>query len=156
VEVTIRRATAGDQSGITALVRGARLNPRALGWPGFVVAVGPPGIVGVAQIRRHADGGHELASLVVLPDLRGQGIAARMIETLLADANSPTYTLIDQRYLPHFGRWGFRLVEPATLPRSLRQQYRIGRVVTSVASLLRRDRIRIVPLLREVPAKPAG
>jgi N-acetylglutamate synthase-like GNAT family acetyltransferase len=149
MDVTLRRATVGDQAAITALVRRARLNPRGLSWPGFVVARAGADIVGVAQIRPHPDGARELASLVVRPDMRGQGIGTRLVDALLAEVDGPVYTLVDEPYVNHFRRWRFRPVAPAALPSSLRRQYRIGRIVTSVTLVLRMPRVRIVPLLRD-------
>jgi N-acetylglutamate synthase-like GNAT family acetyltransferase len=148
VQVTVRKAAQQDQPAITALVRQARLNPSDLAWPRFMIAETDQEIVGVAQVRLHLDGAHELASLVVQPAVRGQGIATSLIDALLAEECSEVYTLIDRRFRPHFERWGFRVVDPGQLPRSVSRTYRIGRAVTTVASLLRREPIRIVPLKR--------
>jgi N-acetylglutamate synthase-like GNAT family acetyltransferase len=150
VQITVRRAREEDQPVITAMVRGARLNPSGLDWRRFVVAELDGQTVGVAQLRRYSDGATELASLVVDPDKRGHGIATHMIDALLTGEQEPVYTLIDRRFVEHFTRWGFAPVEPSQLPRSVSRGYRIGRVVTAVGSLLRRQRIRIVPLLRPV------
>ena len=92
--------------------------------------------VGVAQLRRHSDGATELASLVVEPEVRGHGIAGRMVDALLIDEQMPVYTLIDRRFADHFTRWGFTPVDPGRLPRSIARVYRIGRVVTAVGSVL--------------------
>jgi len=148
VRVTVRKAGQEDQAAIAALVRQARLNPRDLAWARFVVAETDQEIVGVAQVRLHPDGAHELASLVVQASLRGQGIATALIDALLAEKYGEVYTLIDRRFGPHFERWGFRAVDPGQLPRSVSRIYRVGRAVTTVASLLRREPIRIVPLKR--------
>ena len=146
--VLVRRARAGDQSFITALVRQARLNPAGLYWESFVVAESDGRPVGIAQVRLHQDGTKELASLMVEPAERSHGIATRMVDALLAEETSPVYVLLDRRYADHFARWGFSQVEPADLPRSISRNYRIGRLVTTLGSLVRRQRIRIVPLLR--------
>jgi amino-acid N-acetyltransferase len=148
VEVTVRWAVKADQPHITAMVRRARLNPADLRWERFVIAERDGHPVGVAQLRRHVDGATELASLVVEPECRGRGVAIRMVEALLADEQAPVYTLIDRRFVDHFARWGFARVDPRQLPRSVSRVYRIGRVVTAVGSVLRRQRIQIVPLLR--------
>ena len=71
-----------------------------------------------------------------------------MVDTLLADEQAPVYTLVDRRFVEHFTRWGFAPVDPRELPRSVSRAYRIGRAVTAVGSVARRQRIRIVPLLR--------
>lgn len=150
MSTTVRRATAEEQAAIVALVRGAKLNPSNLRWPGFVVAERDGRIVGVAQLRRHVDGAVELASLVVEPAARGGGVATSMIDTLIAGEKTTIYAIIDGRYIDHFGRWGFSQITPAELPRSVARVYRIGRVVTALASLLRRDRIRLVAIRRSV------
>jgi hypothetical protein len=77
-----------------------------------------------------------------------------MVDTLLADERAPVYTLIDRRFVEHFTRWGFAQVDPSQLPRSVARGYRIGRVVTAVGSVLRRQRIRIVPLLASLRDTP--
>ena len=58
------------------------------------------------------------------------------------------YALIDRRFADHFARWDFRQVGPSELPRSVSRPYLIGRTVSTLGSLLRRQRILIVPLLR--------
>ena len=146
----VRGAREEDQPVISAMVRRARLNPSNLHWERFVIADDGSRTVGVAQLRRHADGATELASLVVEPGVRRQGIAMQMVDALLADERAPVYALIDRRFVEHFTRWGFAPVHPSELPRSVSRGYRIGRVVTAVGSVLRRQRIRIVPLLRRV------
>lgn len=148
MEVSVRPARLEDQPAITAMVRQARLNPRDLQWSRFMVADDGGTIAGVGQIRVYPDGTHELASLVVQPASRGQGVATSLVAALLAADHGEVYTLIDRRYTGHFERWEFREADPAHLPRSLVRVYRIGRIVTGVASVLLRRRIRIVPLKR--------
>ena len=149
--ISVRRATAEDQSVISRLVRAARLNPAGLSWQGFVVAEQDGRLVGTAQLRRHPDGALELASLVVEPPARGAGVATSMVDALLQPESSAVYTIIDRRFAGHFARWGFVPVAPVALPRSVRRTLRIGRIVTGVATALRRPRIRLIPL-----ARPAG
>jgi N-acetylglutamate synthase-like GNAT family acetyltransferase len=150
VRVEIRRATAADQEEIAALVRAARLNTRGLDWPGFVVAAdaGSGDLVGVAQIRVGPDAARELASLVVVPAARGQGVATRLVDALLADPAGVVYAVVDRPYVGHFARWGFAPVAPRELPASVARTYRIGRVVTAMLSPLARRWIRLVPIAR--------
>ena len=151
----IRRATVGDQAAISRLVRQARLNPRGLDWRRFVMAEAGGAPIGVAQVRRHPDGSRELASLVVLSEHRDRGVAARMIDALLTDEPGPVFTLVDRRHAQHFTRWDFPPVAPADLPRSMTQQLRIGRVATTIGSLLIHRRIRLLPL-RRPPRDPSA
>lgn len=150
MQVKVRRAREEDQPVIRAMVRQARLNPANLYWERFVIAEDDIRTVGVAQLRRHGDGATELASLVVEPGVRRHGIARQMVDALLADEREPVWALIDRRFVEHFTRWGFAPVHPSELPRSVSRGYRIGQIVTAVGSVLRRQRIRIVPLLRRV------
>lgn len=151
----IRPATVDDEVAITRLVHRARLNPRDLDWRRFVIAEAGETPIGVAQVRRHSDSSRELASLVVLPEHRGHGVAGRMIDALLTDEPGPVYTLVDRRYAQHFTRWDFHPVDPADLPRSMGRQLRIGRLATAIGSLLTRRRIRLLPLRRQ-PRHPGG
>lgn len=105
-------------------------------------------VVGVAQLRRHSDGAKELASLVVEPGARGHGIATQMVDALLVGETAAVYALIDRRFVDHFARWGFCQAGPSELPRSVSRTYMIGRAVTTLGSLVRWQRIRIVPLFR--------
>ena len=148
MRIDIRPAREQDQAAITAMIRQARLNPANLHWSRFVVAERDRRIVGVAQVRRHSDGAHELASLAVEPSARGHQVATRLVDALLRDQAAAVYTLIDRPFVGHFRRWGFAEIVPRQLPRSVRRVYRTGRVVTTVAAILVRRRIRIVPLRR--------
>jgi N-acetylglutamate synthase-like GNAT family acetyltransferase len=148
VTISVRRATAEDQSVISRLVRAARLNPAGLAWPGFVVAEQDGRLVGAAQLRRHPDDALELASLVVEPYARGAGVATSMVDALLERETGIVYTIIDRRFARHFTRWGFAAAAPADLPRSIRRTLGIGRIVTGIATTLRGPRIRLVALTR--------
>ena len=144
----VRPAQAADQPVISAMVRRARLNPSGLRWDRFVIGERDGRTIGIAQVRKYSDGTKELASLVVEPGEREHGIATQMVDALLAEETGPVYALIDRRFISHFTRWDFRPVDPRELPRAISRTYLIGRVVTAIGSMLRRQRIRIVPLLR--------
>ena len=101
----IRRARAADQADITALVREARLNPRGLHWSRFLVADDDGRIVGVAQVRLHSDGARELASLVVKPEYRGQGLAGHLIDGLASGDHGRMHMLVDRPFADYYQRW---------------------------------------------------
>lgn len=148
MDPVVRRARADDQSDITSMVRGARLNPRGLNWYGFVVAEHDGRLVGVGQVRVYDDGARELASLVVEPEYRGRGVAGRLIDSLLAEDHGRLWMLVDNPFAEHYRRWGFERIRPRELPRSVSRVYRMGRAVTAIGSVAARRRIRIVPLER--------
>ena len=135
-EVRLRPAEWGDQPAIMALVRSEHLNPFDLDWRRFTVAVDAAGLAGAVQLRRHPDETRELGSLVVRPDLRGQGVAARLIDALLARASTRVLMITGERFASHYRRWGFQPIAPSCSPRSVRRNYYFGQVVGSLLSLL--------------------
>jgi amino-acid N-acetyltransferase len=124
---SIRPATPGDQSAIVALVWAEGLNTEALRWPDCLVAVDETRrLIGTVQLRRHADGARELASLVVVPEWRGRGLAARLVEALLAPRHERVLVVVDAAHAARYERWGFVPLAPGTAPRSVRRVYRRG------------------------------
>jgi N-acetylglutamate synthase-like GNAT family acetyltransferase len=146
--VSIRPATATDQGAIAGLIREVRLNPRDLDWRRFVVADDAETLVGCAQVRVHARGTHELASVAVTADRRGSGIGGRLVEAVLARELDDTYLMTRRETASYFERFGFRRIAPAEAPSDFRRQFRIGQVFTTIISPLARRWIRIVPMLR--------
>jgi amino-acid N-acetyltransferase len=146
--LVIRAATERDQAAIRALVRSERLNPTGLHWRNFLVAVDGDGLAGAVQMRKHADGSRELGSLVVAARRRRQGIAARLIDTLLASERASVHMVTGAAHAAHYRRWGFRAIEPEQAPRSVRFNYRMGQLACVVSFLKRRDRRQLVILER--------
>ena len=136
--IIIRAAEAADQIPITHLVRGARLNPLHIAWPHFIVAeeVTPiqRTLVGAVQIRPHADGSRELASLVVTPSYQGQGLGAALIHAIFKRARFPLYLYCRGDLAPYYARFGFRAVSGGQLPPSLARHYRISQAFIRVAT----------------------
>src|SRR5204862_2227628 len=83
--VSIRPATEADRPTILKIVRDEQLDPTKLNWQNFLLAEVDRHIVGIGQIRQHADS-RELGSLAVLPEYRNQGIAGQLIGALEARA----------------------------------------------------------------------
>ena len=135
--LTIRRARAGDEYAITALVRSDRLNPLDLDWRRFVLAVDESGIVGAVQLRWHDDDSRELASLIVRDTARGRGVAARMIERLLAPTATRVWMITGAAFAHHYARWGFQPVAASDAPAGVRRNYHLGRIVGGLLSRLR-------------------
>lgn len=81
--VSLRPAVEADAGTIRSMVRRARLNPLGLDWHRFLVATGPGDeIIGCVQVKPHGAEIVELASLVVLPARRHQGVARALIQQL--------------------------------------------------------------------------
>ncbi|MCC6904382.1 MAG: GNAT family N-acetyltransferase [Anaerolineae bacterium] len=118
-DISIRAATGADQPIISAMVSEARLDPTSLNWPQFMVAEQGGQVIGIGQIRPHRDG-PELGSLVVLPEWRGQGIAARLIEALLARQPGVVYLECANHMAEYYTRFGFREISWRQAPLALR------------------------------------
>jgi N-acetylglutamate synthase-like GNAT family acetyltransferase len=108
-DITFRRATANDAADIKALIRLVRINPMALDWKRFLVASTADGkLAACAQIKPHADGTLELASLAVGPAWRGLGLARRLVEQLLSESPRPIYLTCRSGLEPFYQKFGFR------------------------------------------------
>jgi N-acetylglutamate synthase-like GNAT family acetyltransferase len=149
MSIVIRPAREADQAAITSLVHTARIHTHNLNWHRFMVAENQGRVVGVGQIRIYPDNCHELASLVVLPEYRQQGICTQLIQSLLVCAIGPLYMLVDEQYARHYAQFGFHPVKSVELPISLAKEYRVGRIITSLVSVLVRRKIRIISLRRD-------
>lgn len=153
--ILIRPAVADDQPAITRLVRTARLNPRDLAWGRFVVADAGGKVVGCAQVRVHGRGARELASVVVAPSHRAAGVGTRLIEAMLAREPGALYLFTASPTVPYFERFGFGRIDGRCAPRDLRAAVRISVLVSPLASLAARRRVRIELMVRE-PALAAS
>jgi amino-acid N-acetyltransferase len=149
----VRNASETDQRAIVDLVRSERLNPNDLDWRRFAVATLGGIVVGAAQMRRHPDRACELGSLVVEPGLRGQGIAARLIEHLLSRPHgdgAPTHVVTAARNARHYRRWDFRRISLGAAPRSVRRNYLLGQILGGLHALLRGRPPRRLVILRRI------
>ena len=148
MSLTIRPALQADQETIVSFVRQARINPRNLHWENFMVAEEDGQVVGIRQVKVHSQGTREVASGFVLPEFRRRGISARLMNELLARETGPLYTMVNGKRAAYYEPFGFRRVDVDQLPADFRKEYRIGRIVTTLMSLVRKERVKVVPLRR--------
>ena len=147
--ITIRPAREDDQQTIVSFIRQAKLNPRNLHWEHFLVAEENGQLIGVRQVKIYEQGTREVASGFVLPEYRRQGISANLMNELLARESGPLYTMVSDKRTRYYEQFGFRPVAVDQLPADFRKEYRIGRIVTTLISLFRKEKVRIVPLKRD-------
>jgi N-acetylglutamate synthase-like GNAT family acetyltransferase len=150
--IVIRAATPRDQAAIVELVRSEPLNPAGLEWQRFVVAIDRGGLAGTVQMRHHADGSRELGSLVVRRDLRGRGVAARLIDALLQRHEDRVLLVTRTTRAPYFAPWGFSPIAPNAAPPPLRRQRRLGQWGGGLVALLRGRLPRRLVILERSPA----
>ncbi|TGP26461.1 MULTISPECIES: GNAT family N-acetyltransferase [unclassified Mesorhizobium] len=144
----VRRATERDQQAICALVHSERLNPSGIDWPNFLVAAMEGRIIGAVQIRKHADGSRELGSLVVAKEARGQGVASRMIDALLASDPNPVWLITAAPNAGAYSRWGFKQIETRAAPAKVRRNHLLGSLARIISFVMRRPMRRLVILER--------
>jgi len=147
--ITIRPARQEDQQTIVSFVQQAKINPRNLQWQNFLVAEDNNKPIGIRQVKTHKQGTREVASGFVLPEYRRQGISARLMKEILSREKGALYLMCRDMRAPYYEQFGFRRVDVSQLPSDFLKEYRIGRIVTSLLSLFRKDRVRIVPMKRD-------
>jgi amino-acid N-acetyltransferase len=113
----IRPAEAADFPAIRKIIFQVRINPTGLNWKRFFVATSPAGqIVGCGQIKPHPDGSQELASIAVVPEWRGQGIARALITVLLDQHPQELYLTCRSSLGVFYERFGFHKIEQEDMP----------------------------------------
>jgi len=126
----LRPAIPSDELTIHRLIREAQINPMGVTWERFIVIEAPDGeIAAIGQIKPHRDGSRELASIVTAPDYRGQGLARRVIEHLLAANPGVLYLMCQSDLVPLYEKFGFQVVSGADMPRYFRRFSRLAGVI---------------------------
>ncbi|HUV26655.1 MAG: GNAT family N-acetyltransferase [Anaerolineales bacterium] len=114
----LRPATVEDSAIIRKLVHIGQINPTGLKWERFMMAQSEDGqVIGCCQVKPHGDGSDELASLVVHPDWRGQGVARALIEYFSATYEGDLYLMCRSNLGPLYEKGGYETVLPQDLPR---------------------------------------
>ena len=117
-DYSIRSAQEAEFAQIKALIHEVGINPTGLDWRRFLVAVdGLDRVIGCGQIKPHGSDILELASIAVSPEHRGQGIARRIIEQLLAENPRPLYLMCVEHNGAMYEKFGFRAIELEAMPR---------------------------------------
>ncbi|HNA90361.1 MAG TPA: GNAT family N-acetyltransferase [Anaerolineales bacterium] len=114
----IRPALESESGSIKDLIHLVGINPTGLDWRRFLVAVNESGqVVGCGQVKPHGADILELASIAVLPEQRGQGIARKIIEMLLAQHPRPLYLMCVSHNGPMYEKFGFVSVNENEMPK---------------------------------------
>lgn len=131
----VRPATEFESAQIKDLIHLVGINPSGLDWKRFLVAVDESGqVLGCGQIKPHGKDILELASIAVVPQFQGQGIARAIMERLLAQSPRPLYLMCIAHNGPMYEKFGFQTIEYKDMPKYFQ---RITKLF-SVAKVVRR------------------
>jgi Predicted acyltransferase len=133
VDIIVRAALQEDFPAIRALIHAVQINPIGLDWRRFQVAMSPNGeLLGCGQIKPHADGSKELASIAVQESERGNGIAREIILKLLTlEPDRPLYLMCRARLNSFYKKSGFKSVEIEDMPPYFKRIRRVERIFNS-------------------------
>lgn len=132
---TIRPARESESKTIEDLIHAVGINPMGLDWKRFVVAVDAQDqIIATGQIKPHGRDIYELASIAVVPEYRGQGLARAIIELLLTDSPRPLYLTCISSLESFYEKFGFSAVEYEEMPRYFQRISKLAGLVFLLAS----------------------
>lgn len=135
-EISLRQAIQADVNVIRQITSVVGNNPMALAWQRFILAVDANGtVIGCGQVKPHADGTCELASIAVLPEWRGKGIARKIIEQLIAQHPGRLYLTCRSELGLLYQKFGFKEIGRAEMPPYFK---RISRLVSIFVKLSNR------------------
>lgn len=127
----IRPALPADQAVILQIVYRAGINPLGLAWQRFVVAEQAGRVIGVAQIKPHRDGSHELASLAVIPAWQNRGVGSALIRTLQEQSTTPLFLICAAWLQPYYDQFGFVTLTLADMPPYFKRIARLMNLFTT-------------------------
>jgi N-acetylglutamate synthase-like GNAT family acetyltransferase len=126
----LRPARKTDDAQIKKLIRQVGINPMGLDWCRFILAVDEEDrMVGCGQLKPHHDGSLELASIAVVPERRGEGIAREIIETLIDSSTGPLYLTCRLRLGKLYERFGFFPLQEGQMPPYFLRAYQVFKLL---------------------------
>ena len=130
---SIQKARPQHATPIRKLVWVSGINPTGLNWTRFLVALTPVGeLIGCGQLKPHADGTMELASLAVEPTWRGRGVGRALIENLLATYTGDLYLICQSNLGPLYEKFGFHTLGEGELPTYFRRVSKLAGVLENL------------------------
>ena len=144
---TLRPAKESESGVIKDLIHLTGINPMGLDWKRFIVAVSEQDqVLGIGQIKPHGADGEilELASIAVLPEYRGKGVARAIIEHLLQESPRPLYLMCESSLGSLYEKFGFQGLEYEEMPRYFQRISKLAGLVTTLAR--REERLLVMKL----------
>lgn len=132
---TLRPARETDDAAIKHLIHSSGINPMGLDWRRFTVAVDDRDqVIATGQSKPHGKDVLELASIAVVPEYQGQGLARAIIEHLLKDSPRPLYLTCISSLGPLYEKFGFKAVDYADMPRYFQRISKLAGLVFLLAN----------------------
>ena len=122
VSFQLREATEGDRPEINAIYATLGFMPWDPGQDQLLVAVSGNRIVGCGRLHRYPDA-VELGGMYVHPNCRGQGIARRVLKSLVEMlGNEPCYCMPFDHLVHFYEQFGFARCEETGLPQIIEEK----------------------------------
>ena len=143
MKLQIYKAWPADKELVISLLKDAGLLTEDLpaGLPDFLLARQEGALVGVAGIELYREVGL-LRSVAVRPDHQGKGIARKLVEQLLANADTKELEaiyLITTTADHYFDRYGFAVVNREQVPEAIQQTKQFSGLCPTSAVVMKRD-----------------
>ena len=143
MKLQIDKAGPADKELVISLLKDAGLLTEDLpaGLPDFLLARQEGALVGVAGIELYREVGL-LRSVAVRPDHQGKGVARKLVEQLLANADTKELEaiyLITTTADHYFDRYGFAVVNREQVPEAIQQTKQFSGLCPTSAVVMKRD-----------------
>ncbi len=125
----LRPAQASDAAAIRGLVWRVRINPLGLDWRRFWLVTFEERLAAMGQVKPHAGGLRELASIATEPAHRGKGLAHRVILILMAQHAPPLYLTCRAELRAFYQPFGFTELGPEEMPPYYRRLWGLARLL---------------------------
>ena len=126
----LRPAHESESRQIKDLIHLVGINPMDLDWKRFVVAVNARDeVIGIGQLKPHGKDILELASIAVMPEYQGRGIARAIIEHLLKDSLRPLYLRCLSTMEPLYIKFGFFALSYDEMPHYYQRLSKLANMV---------------------------
>ncbi len=147
-DYSLRPARETDAAAIKHLIRSVGINPMDLDWRRFVVSVDEQEqVIAAGQIKPHQKGDIlELASIAVVEEHRGEGLARAIIEHLLKDSPRPIYLTCRSRLQPFYQKFGFRTLSYEEMPRFYQRLSKLAGVFITITRQDEADSLSVMKL----------
>lgn len=134
-DIQLRSAHETESTAIADLIHSVGINPMGLDWKRFIVAVDDRDqVIATGQVKPHGRDIHELASIAVVPEYRGQGLARAIIERLLENGPRPLYLTCISSLESFYQKFGFNTLPYEEMPRYFQRICKLAGLVFVLSS----------------------